>query len=324
MMPKKYAIIVPILNEADSLKELVSRIEKVFIDFDKNAGFEILFIDDGSTDNTPNILEELLLHKNHVRRLTFRRNYGKSLALMAGFLDVDSDIVITMDGDLQDDPDEIPILVNKLATGFDLVAGWRIDRNDKTIRKFGSKLFNYTVTKATRLEIHDLNCGFKAYKREAIESLCLYGEYHRYVAVQAHLNGFKVGEVAVSNNPRKYGISKYKTFRYQGFFDLLSLLFIHKYGLKPLHFFGVVSAGFSLPGFLILFWLIGQQVLYLSGYGDEYIVLNRPVLALSLTSIMIGILIFLTGFVCDFILHHNMRDQIPGIVSSKVKTPGSK
>ena len=323
-MSRSYAVVIPVFNEAESLVELCDRIDAVFSGFEGVQQFEVLFVDDGSTDATPETLARLAEERAYVRFLTFRRNSGKSLALMAGFQDVDSDIVITMDGDLQDNPEDIPTLVAKLDEGFDLVTGWRHQRKDQAVRKFGSWLFNVTVARATGLKLHDLNCGFKAYRREVVASLCLYGEYHRYIPVQVHLTGFQVTEAPVTNSPRKHGVSKYPTFRYQGFFDLLSLLFIHKYGLSPLHFFGTVAAMFIIPGFLMLCWFTFQQALYWSGFGDEYLVFNRPLLAMSLTALMIGVVILSTGFVCDFVLHHNIRGRIPSIIASNLKeeSPG--
>lgn len=316
-MSKSYAVVVPVLNEAENIPELCDRIEALFRKFDPECSFEILFVDDGSTDDTPAILDRLEDERPHIRVVRFLCNSGKSLALMAGFMNVDADVVITMDGDLQDNPEEIPLLVAKLDEGFDLVTGWRMGRQDQRVRKVGSRLFNYTVRKATGLELHDLNCGFKAYRRELVESICLFGDYHRYIPVQAHLDGFRVAETPVSNSARKHGVSKYRTFRYQGFFDLLSLLFVQKYGLRPLHFFGVASMAFIVPSMLMLCWFTYQQALHWVGQGEQ--VLNRPLFAASLTALMVGVVILFTGFVCDFILHHKIRDRITGIVNARIK-----
>jgi len=319
-----YAVVVPAYNEAGNLTELCERIEKTFAEFGNRENFEILIVDDGSTDGTADLLQTLSADKPLVRFIRFRRNSGKSLALMAGFQHVDADIVVTLDGDLQDHPEEIPLLVEKLNEGFDLVTGWRQGRQDQTVRKIGSRIFNGTVRKATGLALHDLNCGFKAFRREVVASICLYGDYHRYIPVQAHLDGFRVTEAPVSNSARKYGVSKYRTFRYQGFFDLLSLLFIQKYGLRPLHFFGVVAGAIILPSLLMLGWFAYQQILYWTGHGEQYLVLNRPLFAASLTALMVGVVIMLTGFVCDFILHHQIRDRISAIIGSRTEDPPSR
>lgn len=316
---KSYAVVVPVFNEAENLTELCDRIEKVFGTLESEKPSEILFVDDGSTDETPQILERLAAERPYIHFIRFRRNSGKSLALMAGFQNVDADIVFTLDGDLQDNPEEIPRLAARIEEGFDLVTGWRQGRQDQTVRKIGSRVFNYTVRKATGLNLHDLNCGFKAYGRDLISSICLYGDYHRYIPVQAHLDGYRVTEEPVTNSARKHGVSKYRTFRYQGFFDLLSLLFIQKYGLRPLHFFGVASAAFIIPSILMLCWFTYQQILYWTGYGTEHLVLNRPLFAASLTALMVGVVILFTGFVCDFILHHQIRERISAIIVSRSK-----
>jgi glycosyltransferase involved in cell wall biosynthesis len=314
-----YSVIVPVFNEEESLEELAKCVGEAFAGMGASKRYEILFVNDGSTDSTHDNLLSLAEKDTSVRWIKFRRNAGKALALMSGLRAAEGKIVVTIDGDLQDDPAEIPQLIAKIEEGYDLVTGWRQDRQDQQTRKVGSRLFNKTVNKATGLDLHDLNCGFKAFTSDVSKSLCLYGDYHRYVPVKAHLEGYKVGEVPVSNSARKYGNSKYPTFRYQGFFDLLSLLFIHRYGLNPLHFFGLVSAVFFMPSCLMIFWFGLLQIGHLMGMGEA--VLNRPLLAMSLTSLMLGVVIFLTGFVCDFVLHHRIRERInpilDGIEASK-------
>lgn len=319
-MATTYAVVVPAYNEVENLVELCDRVEAVFADFaEVNDSYEIMIVDDGSTDGTAALLDRLVTERPHVQFVRFRHNSGKSLALMAGFQQVDADIIITLDGDLQDNPEDIPGMVGKLGEGYDLVTGWRQGRQDQTVRKLGSRLFNYTVTKLTHLRLHDLNCGFKVYRRELIASICLYGDYHRYIPVQAHLDGFRVGEHPVVNSARKHGVSKYRTFRYQGFFDLLSLFFTQKFGLRPLHFFGVAAGVFIVPGTLMMCWFVYQQILFWSGYGDQYLVLNRPLLAISLTSVMVGVVVLFTGFICDFVLHHQIRNRITGIIASRTR-----
>lgn len=313
-----YSVVVPVHCEATALPELCDRVERVFAQMGCGDKFEMLVVDDGSTDGTPVVLQQLAKERQYVRYITFRRNFGKSLALMAGFQYVNGNVLITMDGDLQDNPEDIPALLSKLNEGYDLVCGWRRNRAEKSSRKIGSKIFNTTVALATGLEIHDINCGFKAYRAEVARAICIYGHYHRYIPVLAHLVGFKVGEVSVLNSERKYGGSKYYTFRYQGFFDLLSILFVHKYGLSPLHFFGTVSMALLIPSMAELFYLISQHALFLLGFDQGYIPLNRPLLLLSLVGILVGVIIFITGFVCDFILHHQIRGRINEILAVSI------
>lgn len=319
-----YSVVIPVFSEAPSLPEIVARIAQTFESMGAKDEFEILFVDDGSTDDTPAVIARLANEHPFVRAISFRRNFGKSLALMAGFRGATGDVIITMDGDLQDNPEDIVLLLEKLEEGYDLVGGWRRKRKDSLIRVIGSWAFNGFVAKTTGLRIHDINCGFKAYRREAIDNLCVYGQYHRYIPLQAHLLGFRVGETPVNNSPRMYGQSKYRALRYQGLFDLLSLLFISRFGLNPLHFFGVVAAAFIVPSVMMLFWFVFRQAMYWIGFGEQYLVYNRPLLAISLTALMLGVLIFLTGFVCDFILHHVIRTRIDDIIRLGSVSPSKK
>ncbi|MDA0998765.1 MAG: glycosyltransferase family 2 protein, partial [Proteobacteria bacterium] len=246
-MTVRYSVLVPVYNEEGSILELTRRLHETFAALGAPSSFEVIFIDDGSTDGTVTVLDELASADSRVRVVRFRRNSGKSLALMAGLQHVQGDIVITIDGDLQDDPADIPLLLAALDRGYDLVTGWRQNRQDLRSRKLGSRIFNRTVSWATGLDLNDLNCGFKAFTKDVASQLCLYGDYHRYIPVLAHINGFRVTETPVKNDARKYGTSKYRTFRYQGFFDLLSLLFIYRYGMNPMHFFGVISLFLIVP-----------------------------------------------------------------------------
>ena len=311
-----YSVVVPAFCEADSLVELADRVEQVFTQLGFANKFEILIVDDGSTDSTPAVIKRLAQDRPYLRCIVFRRNCGKSLALMAGFQSARGSIVITMDADLQDDPKDIPNLVKKLGEGFDLVSGWRQERQDLWIRRMGSRFYNWTVARLSGLDIHDANCGFKAYRAEVTKTITVYGQYHRFLPILAHLLGFKVAEAPVKNSNRKHGQSKFKTLRYEGLFDLLSMLFIHKYGLNPLHFFGVASMFLIIPSATTLFVLIAEHLLYLFGFGDQYILFNRPLFVLALFSLLMGVVIFFTGFVCDFILHHQIRGRIADIVST--------
>ena len=307
-----YSIMVPIYNEAQSIEELCDRVERVFESRGEAASFEIIFVDDGSTDATPEVLQRITTKRRHVRAVTLRRNCGKSLALSAGLRHVRGNIVITLDGDLQDNPEDIPALLAKLDQGNEMVNGWRVQRQDTFTRKLGSRLYNATVKLVSGLKLHDMNCGIKAYRAEVGKTLALYGQYHRYIPLQAHLAGFKVAEAPVSNSPRKFGVSKFRTFRYEGLFDLMSLIFLHRYGLRPMHFFGKVSLFLIIPSLGVLGFLVIEQIGYWLGIGAP--VFNRPLLALSLTSFLVGVLIFTTGFVCDFILHHQIQSRMNNII----------
>jgi glycosyltransferase involved in cell wall biosynthesis len=307
-----YSILVPIYCEASSIAELCGRIADVFASMGKADDFEIVFVDDGSTDDTAAVLRRITTERRYVRAVTLRRNCGKSLALSAGLRYVRGKVIITMDGDLQDNPEDIPAMLVVLDRGNDLVNGWRVKRQDTFIRKIGSRVYNATVKCVSGLRLHDMNCGMKAYRSDVVRALSLYGQYHRYIPLQAHLAGFKVTETPVSNSPRKFGSSKFRTFRYEGLFDLISLVFLHRYGLRPMHFFGKISLAIVIPSALILVYLVLEQARYWLGIGEP--VLNRPLLAFSLTSFLLGVLIFTTGFVCDFILHHQIQSRMNNII----------
>jgi glycosyltransferase involved in cell wall biosynthesis len=313
----EYSIVVPVFNEAESLDELVQRVMAVFADM-RLAGYEIVFVDDGSTDSTPERLARLQADHGCVTIVRLRRNFGKSMALMAGFRAARGDIVITMDGDLQDRPEDIPRMIAGINDGLALVNGWRSSRSDGIVRKLGSRLYNGTVRYVTGLDLHDFNCGFKAYRGDLARTLCIYGQHHRYIPLHAHLLGFKVGEVPVTNNPRRHGYSKYRAIRYQGFFDFMSILFTYRFGMSPLHFFGLISLFLIIPSVLILGAMFVQHAMALIGFGEQYLMLERPLLSISLNMLVMGTLIFLTGFVCDFILHHQIRSNIADFVSLAV------
>jgi glycosyltransferase involved in cell wall biosynthesis len=313
-----YTVLVPIFCEAESLVELSDRVQAMFTELGAADDFELLFVDDGSTDGTADLIGQMATERPYVRALHFRRNFGKSLALMAGFLKSRGRVIITMDGDLQDMPEDIPALIAKLESGFDLVSGLRVDRNDTGIRKLGSRLYNTVVRRVTGLELSDLNCGFKAYRQEVVKTLCIYGQYHRFIPLQAHLVGFRCGEVPVRNSARKHGQSKFRTLRWEGLFDLLSMLFTYRFGLAPLHFFGVVSVILIAPAGLIVAYLMVMQLLHWAGTGLGYMVVERPMLSMSLSSMLMGLIVFLTGFVCDFVLHHQIRSRIGAIVDMSI------
>lgn len=312
--PPRYSAVIPAFNEAESLPELVGRVDEVFRKgFGRTVDHEIIVIDDGSVDDTQNVLVRLCAQYPQLRAVILRRNSGKSMALMAGFAMAHGDFIVTLDADLQDNPEDIPALVDEIEKGYDLVIGRRKDRNDTVIRRFGSRVFNWAVRRAAGVSVRDMNSGFKIYKAEVIRNIAVYGQFHRFIPLLAHSYGFKIGECPVRNSPRRYGTSKFTTLRYQGLFDLLSLLFIHKYHLSPLHFFAKASAVFTLPSGILLAYFVVRHTLSAIGVGGQYMITERPLLSISLTMFLIGINVLLTGFICDFILHHFVRSRREGI-----------
>lgn len=294
-MKKDITILIPLYNEAESLKELYQKI--ISIEYLSSKNIEILFIDDGSKDDSLKILKEIYENdKERVRIISFRRNHGKSSALSAGFKYANGDIVITMDADLQDEPNEIPNLINKLNEGYDLVSGWKKKRRDPISKTLPSKIFNKVTAFLTGIKIHDFNCGLKAYKSDVVKEIDVYGELHRYIPVLAHLLGYRISEIPVEHHYRKYGHSKYGLWRFfSGFFDLLTILFLSKYVKRPLHFFGVIGLIFTFIGiaialyFAIADWLIGTGLRV------------RPLLLLSLGLILMGIQFFSIGLIGEMI-----------------------
>lgn len=314
----EFSFVIPAFNEEQSLDELVRRISEVVRSNWPGSPFEIVFVDDGSTDSTWRVINRLREAHPLITGIRMRRNFGKSLALMAGFKKATGRFVVTMDADLQDNPEDLPTLIKKLNEGYDLVGGWRQNRQDTFIRKIGSRLVNFFTYKVSGLKARDLNCGFKVYRGEIIKKLFIYGQLHRFIPLQAHLMGFRVAEAPIANSERKYGESKYRAFRYQGLFDLMSLLFTFKYAHSPLHFFGLIGFAFIIPSSMSLTYFLGKHVLYWAGFGEQYMLFNRPLLSLFLVSFMIGVVILLTGFVCDFILHHHTRNSIDVILALSV------
>jgi glycosyltransferase involved in cell wall biosynthesis len=311
----EYSVLVPVYNEADALPELCERVSATFAAMNVSS-YELVIVDDGSADGSRRVLTALVERYPSLRVVRLRRNCGKSLALSAGFAHVRGHTIVTLDGDLQDHPEDIPRMLEALE-GADLVQGWRTDRHDTLIRKQGSRLYNWFVKRVTGLHLHDMNCAVKAYRVDVMRALSVYGQYHRYIPLQAHLAGFRVVELPVSNSDRRHGQSKFHTFRYEGLFDLLSLLFLHKYGLNPMHFFGKLSAAVIAPSALLLMYFVVEQTLFLLDRGGTQ-VFNRPLLAFALAAVLLGGLMFTTGFVCDFVLHHVIRARLDGIISMSV------
>ena len=292
-MTKKHTIsvVVPLLNEEKSLEELYNQLTVVLRKV--AVGYELLFVDDGSTDGSLKVLHLLRESDNCVKIISFMRNYGKSAALSAGFEAANGDIVVTIDADLQDNPDEIPGLIEELDQGMDLVSGWKLNRKDPITKILPSKIFNFVTSLVSGIKLHDFNCGLKAYKKEVVKRVLIYGELHRFIPVLAVWEGFKVSEKRVSHFERKFGRSKYGTKRFlNGFFDLLTVIFITHRSTSPLHFFGRVAVFFLTVGGLINLYFLFQ---WLAGNGLHV----RPVMVGGLIMIVISIQIGFFGLLAE-------------------------
>ncbi|XZF13192.1 glycosyltransferase family 2 protein [Chitinophagaceae bacterium MMS25-I14] len=296
-MQKDISIVVPLYNEEESLPELVEWIERVCTEH--GYTHEVIMIDDGSTDDSWHVVEQLATQYTAVRGIRFQRNYGKSAALNEGFKAAGGNVVITMDADLQDSPDEIPELYRMItADGFDLVSGWKKVRYDNAVTKnLPSKLYNAVNRRISGIKLHDMNCGLKAYRRKVVKSIEVYGEMHRFIPVLAQWAGFrKIGEKVVVHRPRKYGVSKFGWERFiNGFLDLVSVQFISRFGKKPMHFFGFWGTVAFLVGFGITLSLIIEKIF---GTGN---LINKPAFYMALTTMIIGTQFFLTGFIAELV-----------------------
>ena len=296
------SLVIPLYNEAESLPELEAWIARVM----KENGFsyEIWFVNDGSTDNSRQEIEELRRKNPCVKGVSFRRNYGKSPALFMGFEKVQGDVVITMDADLQDSPDEIPELYRMITRdGYDLVSGWKKKRYDPLSKTIPTKLFNATARKVSGIKLHDFNCGLKAYRREVVKSIEVYGDMHRYMPYLAKTAGYtRIGEKVVHHRARKYGKTKFGLDRFvNGYLDLITLWFFSKFGVKPMHFFGLLGSLMFFIGFVAVV-VVGVTKLYNLYHGYPYrLVTDSPYFYLALTSMILGTQLFLTGFVGELI-----------------------
>lgn len=296
------SVVIPLYNEEESLKELSFGLEKVF-DFLK-CNYEVIFIDDGSTDNSFARIKDINRKNQKFHCIKLRRNYGKSAALAKGFKAAKGNIVITMDADLQDDPEEIPDLIKVLNSGFDLVSGWKKIRYDPFIKKHTSKFFNYFTSKLSGIKLHDFNCGLKAYKKDVVKSLNIYGEMHRYIPALAHLSGFKVTEKTVKHHARKYGVTKFGASRFvNGFLDLLTVVFTNKYMKRPLHFFGSLGMISSFAGFVISLYLIILKFFEGKPLSD------RPLFLIGIFLIIVGVQFMSLGLIAEMITKTNIKDD---------------
>ncbi len=292
------SVVIPLLNEEESLPELSAWIEEVMQE--NGFTYEIIFVDDGSTDDSWQVITQLSANNENVKGIKFQRNYGKSAALNEAFKAAQGGVVITMDADLQDSPDEIPELYKMIAVDkYDLVSGWKKKRYDNKLTKnLPSKFFNGVTRKVSKIKLHDFNCGLKAYNKKVVKSIEVYGEMHRYIPVLAKWSGFKkIGEKVVEHRKRKYGITKFGWDRFiNGFLDLMSITFVGKFSKRPMHFFGVWGIIFFAIGLVTSLYLIVSKII-----DFDYGITNRPTFYISLTAIIIGMQLFLAGFIGELI-----------------------
>ena len=292
------SVVIPLIDEAESLPELEAWIKRVMVE--NNFTYEIIFIDDGSSDNSWCIIQQLKEQNPHVKGIKFQRNYGKSAALNEGFKIARGEVVITMDADLQDSPDEIPELRRMvLEDGYDIVSGWKKKRYDSTLSKnIPSKLFNAATRRASGIRLHDFNCGLKAYKSKVVKSIEVYGEMHRYIPVLAKWSGFKkFGEKVVEHRARKYGVTKFGWTRFiNGFLDLASIMFVGKFRKNPMHFFGLWGTLFFFSGLIIFLFLSITKIFF-----DQTGMTQRPLFFFAILVMIIGSQLFLAGFLGELI-----------------------
>jgi len=313
------SVIVPLFNEEESLPELASWIKKVM---DENAfTYEVIMINDGSDDTSWDVVQTLSKTIKNIKGISFQRNYGKSAALNVGFEAAKGKVVITMDADLQDSPDEIPELYKMITKdGFDLVSGWKKDRHDPISKTIPTKLYNGVTRMMTKIKLHDMNCGLKAYKLQAVKSIEVYGEMHRYIPVLAKQAGFKkIGEKVVAHQSRKFGVTKFGLDRfYKGFLDLFSVLFMTKFSKRPMHFFGLWGSIMFMVGFVAAF-AIGAYKLYCLSKPefDAPLVTSTPYFYISLTSMILGTQLFLAGFIAELV-SRTSSDRNNYLVSERI------
>ncbi|MCX6140901.1 MAG: glycosyltransferase family 2 protein [Candidatus Kapabacteria bacterium] len=303
LVSSSISVIIPLLNEAESLPELSKQLESVLERISRGR-YEVLFIDDGSTDDSFRVIEDIHTRNNRFKAIRFRTNHGKSAALAIGFAESKGDIVITMDADLQDDPAEIPAMIAKLEEGYDLVSGWKRKRHDPWHKTIPSKLFNTVTSRMSGIRLHDFNCGLKAYRRDVVNSVQVYGEMHRYIPALAHWEGFRVTEIPVQHRARQFGSSKFGVSRFlKGYLDLLTVIFTTRYIKRPLHFFGTVGSMFAIVGFvtdmyLVVEWFLGHTSLS-----------NRPLALFGIAMIIVGVQLISIGLVGELIVKNNLEHQ---------------
>lgn len=297
------SVVIPLYNEEGSIRELVSELKAVLGGM--GMPYEIIFIDDGSRDGSFKVLQDLHRNNKRIKVVRLRKNFGKSTALAVGFQYAQGDIVVTLDADLQDDPHEIPSLVKELKKGYDVVSGWKKKRRDPITKTIPSRFFNFTVRLFTGIKIHDFNCGLKAYRKEVVKKLKVYGEQHRFIPVLAHWQGFSIGEKIVNHRKRKYGKTKFGVARFmKGFLDFITVMFTTRYAARPLHLFGTIGlvcfmTGFVIDAYLTIQWFLGRITLS-----------NRPLLLAGFLLIIVGVQFFAIGLLGEMISRgQNMEEE---------------
>ncbi len=302
----KASIVIPLLNEQDSLKELAQWIDTVLVAHD--ISYEVIFVDDGSTDDSWKIITELSASDDRIKGIKFQRNYGKSAALNTAFEVAQGAVVFTMDADLQDSPDELPAMYDMIVKdGYDLVSGWKEKRHDPLSKTIPTKLFNWATRKMSGIELHDFNCGLKAYRKNVIKSIEVYGEMHRYIPVIAKWAGFKkITEKSVKHYERKFGVSKFGLERFvNGFLDLMTITFVSRFGKRPMHFFGFIGTLMFLLGGGVSLWLIIEKIINIYKHAYVRDVTDQPLFYLALISMVIGTQLFLAGFLGELIARNS-------------------
>ncbi len=306
------SVVVPLFNEVDSIPELLVWVKRVMDEH--RYSYEIIMVDDGSRDGSWNVIEEQAVQDSHIHAIRFRRNYGKSAALFCGFKKASGEVVITMDADLQDSPDEIPGLYQMIKEeDYDMVSGWKKKRYDSTLAKnLPSKLYNATARKLTGLKLHDMNCGLKAYKNEVVKNIEVYGEMHRYIPVLVSRAGYvHIGEKVVEHRARKYGKTKFGWNRFtNGFLDLLTILFTSRFGKRPMHLFGTLGSLMFFLGLLSAAWMGAQKLYYVHHGVRAGLVTDSPYFYLSLAAMIIGTQLFLAGFLGELISRNSTERNV--------------
>lgn len=314
-MSLNISIVIPLLNEEESLPELATWIDKVCTSH--SLSYEVIFVDDGSKDNSWNTIEELSQKNNHFKGIRFRRNYGKSAALQTGFEAASGSVIITMDADLQDSPEEIPELFKMITEGgYDLVSGWKKVRHDPITKTIPTRLFNWATRRMSGIKLHDFNCGLKAYRSDVVKSIEVMGEMHRYIPVIAKWAGFvKIGEKIVQHQARKYGKSKFGLERFiNGFLDLFTITFISKFGKKPMHFFGLLGTLMFFIGFALVMWM-GIDKLFI--HTDAKLLAGRSEFYIALTTMVMGTMLFIGGFLAEMMVRNSSSRNHYHVTSKK-------
>jgi glycosyltransferase involved in cell wall biosynthesis len=312
------SVVIPVYNEEESLHELTDWIERVCAS--RRISYEIIFVDDGSSDSSWDMILEITMKNEFVRGLRFRRNYGKAAALHTGFAAAKGEIVITMDSDLQDSPDEIPDLIKMIREdGYDLVSGWKKMRFDPFIKRVTSRFYNGTARLSSGIKLHDFNCGLKAYRQEVVKSIEIFGEMHRYIPILAKEAGFrKIGEKIVEHRSRKYGVTKYGLDRFiKGYLDLLTIGFITRFGKSPMHLFGSLGTLMFTIGFIMAGYLGIRKLTFIAHHLRAPLVTASPYFYIALTAMIIGSLLFLTGFLGELI-NRNSPERNKYMIKDKI------